>query len=428
MTGGAAAVPAGPSTQPGAVPAEDPRTSLALNNETGITTTNVSGPGIAIRQNDTVYVWQDGSLVVNATMFPIEKPGEHRICLDLRNETDAVAASYGCRNVDVKEHGSRTSFNLETLSTNGTGPHELELTLEDFEGNDTARLPVVVVTRDGDLDGDSLNNSREVALGTGINDQDTDSDGLLDGLEVTKYETDPKEADSDDDGLNDGRELNLDTDPMNPDTDGDGLTDGEEVNEYGTDPKERDTDGDGLTDPRELKLGTNPREEDTDGDGLDDGAEVEQGTHPLTPNDPESSPTGDGEPSPSDNPLGLSNQATMLVVGAGTVLAGLAVAAGYVRRRGERDAPDLSEADAPDPEAESSVDPELLSPEQHVLHLLEQNGGQMKQSQFVEETDWSKAKVSRKLSQLEEAGEIERVRIGRENVVTTPDHDLGDDT
>jgi formylglycine-generating enzyme required for sulfatase activity len=115
--------------------------------------------------------------------------------------------------------------------------------------------------------------------------------------------------DSDDDGVKDGLEVNLyDSNPLNTDTDSDGLTDGEEVNTYGTNPNltDSDLDGmqdkweidnslmptnnidaamdiepDGLTNLEEYQNGTNPRIADTDSDGMLDGYEVNNGLNPL---------------------------------------------------------------------------------------------------------------------------------------------------
>jgi hypothetical protein len=56
-------------------------------------------------------------------------------------------------------------------------------------------------------------------------DPDTDKDGLLDGDEVDKWSTDPKNRDTDGDTWSDGKEVNEKTSPNNPDTDGDGLND-----------------------------------------------------------------------------------------------------------------------------------------------------------------------------------------------------------
>ena len=44
-------------------------------------------------------------------------------------------------------------------------------------------------------------------------DNDCDNDGLLDGLEVNTYSTDPKDSDSDNDGYSDLTEVINGTDP-----------------------------------------------------------------------------------------------------------------------------------------------------------------------------------------------------------------------
>jgi uncharacterized membrane protein len=56
--------------------------------------------------------------------------------------------------------------------------------------------------------------------------------------------------------------------------------------------------------------------------------------------------------------------------------------------------------------------------------LLEQKGGRMKQADIVEETGWSNAKVSQLLSAMEEDGRIDKLRIGRENLISFPDVDV----
>ncbi|WP_255194914.1 helix-turn-helix transcriptional regulator [Halorarius litoreus] len=424
---------------------------FAPENGTGLTRTNVTGDAVASHQNGTVYVWQNETVTVRATVVPFDGAGSYQLCLDVRDDEDAIVVRERCRTVDVSPYATRTSIDTTTPAGNATGDHTLVLTLSDEDDSQTTRLPVVVVTRDGELDSDSLNNSQEVEYGSALEDPDTDSDGLLDGLEVTKYNSSPTEADTDGDGLRDGREINIDTDPRSPDTDGDGLDDGREV-ALGTNPKKVDTDGDGLDDARELELGTDPTEADTDDDGLDDARELELGTDPTDPDT-----DGDGFEDGTEVDRGWDPQATttrtpgetarggshtpsasdpMFLVGAGTLVLGTVLGVGYLHQKSANDV-DAGDSDSrsdrpldgvvDDRQApESAVDPELLSPEQHVMHLLEVNDGRMRQSQFVEETDWSKAKVSRKLSALEDAGEIERTRIGRENIVTVPDRDLED--
>ncbi|QCS41173.1 hypothetical protein [Natrinema versiforme] len=69
---------------------------------------------------------------------------------------------------------------------------------------------------------------------------------------------------------------------------------------------------------------------------------------------------------------------------------------------------------------DDDIDPELLSDEERVLRLLKQNGGRMKQASIVSETGWSNAKVSQLLSKMDDDDEIEKLRIGRENLITLP--------
>ncbi|TQQ83643.1 hypothetical protein EGH24_02295 [Halonotius terrestris] len=76
--------------------------------------------------------------------------------------------------------------------------------------------------------------------------------------------------------------------------------------------------------------------------------------------------------------------------------------------------------------AADEPDPELLSNEEQVLKLLDENGGRMKQKQVVEELGWTDAKTSKVVSGLREEGTIDSFRIGRENVLTYPDEGLTD--
>jgi hypothetical protein len=84
---------------------------------------------------------------------------------------------------------------------------------------------------------------------------------------------------------------------------------------------------------------------------------------------------------------------------------------------------DDGETAAADDEA---VDTELLSDEERIERLLEENGGRMKQATIVKETEWSNAKVSQLLSAMDEAGRIDKLRIGRENLISFPDEDVTD--
>jgi uncharacterized membrane protein len=62
--------------------------------------------------------------------------------------------------------------------------------------------------------------------------------------------------------------------------------------------------------------------------------------------------------------------------------------------------------------------PEIKSDSDRVIDLLQSNGGRMKQVNIVDQTDWSKSKVSMLLSDMEEDGDITKLRVGRENIVS----------
>ncbi|MCU4717844.1 DUF7345 domain-containing protein [Halapricum hydrolyticum] len=85
---------------------------------------------------------------------------------------------------------------------------------------------------------------------------------------------------------------------------------------------------------------------------------------------------------------------------------------------GEQAATEGEETDEQD-----EIDEELLSDEERVERLLTENGGRMKQARIVEETGWSSAKVSQLLSSMAEEGLVEKLRIGRENLISFPDEE-----
>ena len=60
---------------------------------------------------------------------------------------------------------------------------------------------------------------------------------------------------------------------------------------------------------------------------------------------------------------------------------------------------------------------EPTSTEAEIRRLLDANGGRLKQQRIVDETGLSDASVSRYLASLERAGDVKRVKRGRENVV-----------
>jgi uncharacterized membrane protein len=136
-----------------------------------------------------------------------------------------------------------------------------------------------------------------------------------------------------------------------------------------------------------------------------------------------------------------------LLLGALVIAVAVVVAAVVLRRRGGSDvsAPPTSTATEGSPNGGTSpdegvqpsadgdgresddeaeeVDLSLLSDEERVEHLLEQNGGRMKQANIVQETGWSDAKVSQLLSSMADEERVQKLRLGRENLISLPDED-----
>jgi len=121
-------------------------------------------------------------------------------------------------------------------------------------------------------------------------------------------------------------------------------------------------------------------------------------------------------PPPSGTDTGGSS--TAMTVAAGVVLLVSGFAGGlYLGKRtgliggGEREVEEGDELE------DETAEKELLTDEDRVVRILESNGGKMKQAEIVEETDWSKSKVSMLLSNMEEEERISKLRLGRENVI-----------
>ncbi|WP_233274654.1 helix-turn-helix transcriptional regulator [Haladaptatus cibarius] len=146
--------------------------------------------------------------------------------------------------------------------------------------------------------------------------------------------------------------------------------------------------------------------------------------------------TGDGDEEPF---LSTTNIVLLLLV-VSTGIGGLYV---LMQRRDDESTDDSPSGDPPatvseprhdsggevvsDSEPEDDEpDVELLSDEERVEHLLKQNGGRMKQAKIVTETNWSNAKVSQLLSAMDDDDRVDKLRIGRENLITLPDEDIAD--
>jgi hypothetical protein len=340
----------------------------------GIGTVEVSGSGVVANgpANGSMYLWSDESLNVSVGFGDQPNARNYRVCLGADRKGTTNELDCGLEALPNGTNGTAEFANV-TWPQNATGSQNLVVELQKLSNASNATVldrktvPVTVLRRQGDFDGDGLANAREVKAGYNVSNPDMDADGLTDGAEVNQYGSDPQ----------------------NPDSDGDGIRDGIEI-QRGTDPTLADSDGDGLADDLEATIGTNA-------------------TNDLTP--------------------------VWLVVGALLVVALVVTVGAFVRRKWrEHDGTLLdlgSDSDEPaaDPEdgtdspsdAEPTTeiaDPMPMTDEDRVLTLLRDHGGRMKQSQIVERTEWSKAKVSRLLSSMNEDGSVEKLSIGRENIIS----------
>ena len=67
---------------------------------------------------------------------------------------------------------------------------------------------------------------------------------------------------------------------------------------------------------------------------------------------------------------------------------------------------------------QSPSEPVQRTDQELIVHILESNEDRMKQAKIVDETGWSKSKVSMVLSEMEDDGDISKLRVGRENIIS----------
>ncbi|MDY6764089.1 MAG: hypothetical protein SV377_00105 [Halobacteria archaeon] len=159
----------------------------------------------------------------------------------------------------------------------------------------------------------------------------------------------------------------------------------------------------------EIVLGLNTTDENgSDSDPPDD----------PNPNDPGENGNGSGQNDGSDTNNSMSMTTWMGLV-AGLLVAGFiggAISNHYLQAKMGEEAR-ITEVETEDQGDEDEVPPELLTDEDRIIHMLQENGGRMKQVDIVNKTDWSKSKVSMVLSDMEDEGTISKLRLGRENII-----------
>jgi sugar lactone lactonase YvrE len=147
---------------------------------------------------------------------------------------------------------------IYTLYARATGYENFEKDVRIYPLDET---PLNIYLVPVDSDGDRIPDEQEIICGTDPYDDDTDDDGIIDGLEDRNFNCIV-------DIYNPELGLEGETDPLNPDTDNDGIKDGYE--DYFhlkplEDDAQQDKDQDGYCNIIESQNGTNPNLQDAPG-------------------------------------------------------------------------------------------------------------------------------------------------------------------
>ena len=432
-------------------------------NEFVIKNSSISGPGIIRGDYNTTHLWQSQPYNLTVSLYTGSRSGTHNICAKLKGEGNNSTA-LGCQAKNLSSNTSQKINFTFANSSNISGDQTLVMSVNKSKKKSKiiarSQKPVTILRKKGDPDGDGLINKAEVKHETNVSERDTDNDGLNDYEEVKEYNTNPlkndtdsdglrdpeeiskgtnpNKKDTDSDGLHDGAEIANETNASNPDTDNDGLIDVKEVNgstdptkkdtdaddlsdykevvRYNTDPTEPDSDNDSLNDSTEIKKGTDPTDADTDNDGLADGKEIEIGTNPRKV-DTDGDGLSDGfEYRFGTNPTSplFTGGLYLLLLG---ILGGAAILVGRSENKWVRQLRNNDQRQSEVPPQSADDSPDITTDADRVLELLQANGGRLPQTKIIEETEWSKSKVSRLLSEMENNEQISKINIGRKNIV-----------
>ena len=344
-----------------------------------------SGESIVEVRNGTAYVWQSESHRVNVSFTSNRSGVTYSVC-PFTPQGERDGRPLGSCQVHTRVQNDTTVRSSFSVPNGNLTEGRLVIVLKRTfgsgeEATDRRVLAYEVIERDGDLDGDGLTNAEEID---------------------SKWELDFTSADTDGDGIDDRLEAK------------------EYAPEYGVDPTLNDTDGDGFSDKAEVGSTNATNASDYPGSSTVVGNES---SSPIDPDDP-----------------GTTLMAMVLVGLAGVTGIGVAVIWRYRRdqdtpgsgavpdppghdERGDGAPPHAGDGSPyPAPpvahtERRMPDDDLLLTDEDRVYNLVREHGGRMKQATIVEETDWSKSKVSRLLSRMDEQGDINKLRVGRGNVI-----------
>jgi hypothetical protein len=144
--------------------------------------------------------------------------------------------------------------------------------------------------------------------------------------------------------------------------------------------------------------------------------------------------TRDGSVAPADGGSLLENTGGSAVVGIAVVLLlGLGAAVIYGRHNSNTGGPiepveeggdGIGKPPTTDEETGSDGQETVLTDEERVLELLETHGGRIRQAAIAEEFDWSASKTSRVVGRMADDGTVEKLQLGRENLVTLPEESI----
>ncbi|MDX1744936.1 MAG: helix-turn-helix domain-containing protein [Halobacteriales archaeon] len=144
----------------------------------------------------------------------------------------------------------------------------------------------------------------------------------------------------------------------------------------------------------------------------------------ATTEPPGESGDGDGETSAGGTASPVSTSWIMAAV----VLVVALVMMGWVikRRRSATASPGPTPSADPEPsiapdEREPADSGDIMTDEERVEEALRSHGGRMRQAEIADALDWSTSKTSRVLTGMAESGRVEKLQLGRENVIDLPD-------
>ncbi|WP_435347160.1 helix-turn-helix transcriptional regulator [Haloarchaeobius sp. HRN-SO-5] len=190
-----------------------------------------------------------------------------------------------------------------------------------------------------------------------------------------------------------------------------------------------------LVAPTEYEIGdTEPEPDSLEGDVVTwNGREDFSDAHPRVVFAPASGQHGPSDETDDDVGSPLEDLGGPVVLGVAVVgLLGL-VAVVVSRQRdgttgGTPGEPTVESGAAPPPTDEREGAPEetesaeaVMTDEERVLDLLEANGGRMRQAAIAERFDWSASKTSRIVGKLADGDAVEKLQLGRENLVDLVD-------